>query len=70
MPVSTRIAPDVKEALVLGAREHGMGVSDYVAMILAEAHNLPQFAPAAHPRSNQGELPIVLEEGHRLKNTA
>lgn len=69
MAVLTRVAPDVRDAILAGAHESGLGISDYVAKVLAEALDLPQFAPAAHPRSDQGVLPMVLEDS-RLKQTA
>lgn len=67
--ILARTAPDVYDAVRIGARDHGMSTSDYVAMILARTHDLPQFAPPAHPAPDQGEL-LINVEGARLKQTA
>ena len=36
----------------------GMTISEYVAMVLANAHGMPQYAPVPSPMDAQGVLPL------------
>ena len=68
--VLTRIAPELGEAVRIGARDHGVSMSDFVASLLADALDLPELAPPVHPRTDQGELPIQPQEAPALQQTA
>ncbi|GAB4082774.1 hypothetical protein GCM10028783_37240 [Modestobacter muralis] len=35
-----------------------MTISEYVAMVLANAHGLPEYAPARSTTQDQGVLPL------------
>jgi len=48
--ITTRTPYQVKRAVHAAAEGLGMSVTEYVAKILAETHDLPQFAPPAHKR--------------------
>ncbi len=67
--IATRPPVEVGDAVRIAADEQGMTISDYVAMILAEVHGLPQFAPHPHPVNDQGEL-LIGKGGARLQQSA
>ena len=62
--IITRAAPELRDAVLAGAREHGMGMSDYVATLLAQALDLPQLTPAARARHGRG-VPASGPQGAR-----
>lgn len=71
VPILSRPPRPVGDAVRTAAHERGMSVSDYVASVLADVHGMPELAPAAHPGSGQGELPLVAKKGGaRLARTA
>jgi len=49
--ILTRTPAPVNQAVRAAARDLGMSVTEYVAKILAETHDLPQFAPPVHGRA-------------------
>ena len=49
--IITRTPYQVKRAVHAAAEGLGMSVTEYVAKILAETHDLPQLAPPVHGRA-------------------
>jgi hypothetical protein len=56
--IITRPARPLGNVVRARADEAGMTISEYVAMVLANAHGLPEYAPAPSTTHDQGVLPL------------
>ena len=56
--IVTRPQRAVAEVVMREAAAHGMTISDYVAAVLARAHDMPQYAPRPGAPTDQQELPL------------
>ena len=56
--IVTRPARPLGNVVRARADEAGMTISEYVAMVLARAHGMPEFAPAPSATTEQGVLPL------------
>ncbi len=52
--IITRPARPLGDIVRARADEAGLSISDYVAAVLARAHDLPQYAPTARPAGLNG----------------
>lgn len=67
--VLTRIAPELGDAVRLGAHERGVSMSDFVASLLADALQLPDLAPLALSRAGRGPAATTDLKGAPLERT-
>jgi hypothetical protein len=56
--IVTRPARPLGNVVRARADEAGMTISEYVAMVLARAHGMPEFAPASSATTEQEVLPL------------
>lgn len=56
--IITRPARALGDVVRTKADEAGLTISEYVAAVLAHAHDLPQYAPTPRPIRTQEELPL------------
>jgi hypothetical protein len=56
--IVTRPARPLGNVVRARADEAGMTISEYVAMVLARAHGMPEFAPASSATTAQEVLPL------------
>jgi hypothetical protein len=56
--IVTRPARPLGNVVRARADEAGMTISEYVAMVLARAHGMPEFAPAPSATAEQEVLPL------------
>jgi hypothetical protein len=56
--IVTRPARPLGNVVRARADEAGMTISEYVAMVLARAHGMPEFAPAPSAMPEQEVLPL------------
>jgi hypothetical protein len=56
--IATRLAQPLATVVRDRADEAGMTITDYVAMVLARAHGMPEFAPASSVTAEQEVLPL------------
>ena len=59
LPLLTRVAPPVSEAVRERAESRGMSVNDFIASILAREVGLSEFAPESPVQQKHEELPIL-----------
>jgi hypothetical protein len=56
--IITRPARPLGNVVRARADEAGMTISEYVAMVLARAHGMPEYAPVPSTSMEQGVLPL------------
>jgi hypothetical protein len=56
--IATRLAQPLATVVRARADEASMTITDYVAMVLARAHGMPEYAPVPSTSMEQGVLPL------------
>lgn len=55
---ATRTPRPLADVIRRRADEAGLTLSDYIASVLATAHDMPEFVHAPHPQTLSEELPL------------